>query len=179
MEQPQTNPSVNSGTPVWGLHGDLNIPCSSTAPVQKTLNAQWSHYMKKQLVLASLRAACADLSDPDLLLDDFLSHKCMLFPPRAFFAFCIFFRLTGTMTHEHIVKSYSLDWSISTSKTKSIKDIDESQVCHFDPLVSATTSCCWCHLSWGGGSTIHLWVDVNTPIAPPTSYWSKRERSCF
>lgn len=45
----------------------------------KTLNAQWSHYMKKQLVLASLRAACADLSDPDLLLDDFVYHKCMLF----------------------------------------------------------------------------------------------------
>lgn len=42
------------------------------------------------------------------------------------------------MTHEHIMKSYSasLEWSILTSKTKSIKDIDESQVCE--------SSVSWC-----------------------------------
>lgn len=57
-------PSVNSGTPVWGLHGDLNIPCSSAAPVQNAECSMIPLHIKKQFVFAFLRAACADLSKP-------------------------------------------------------------------------------------------------------------------
>lgn len=46
----------------------------------KMLNAQWSHYIKKSsLSLLSLELHALTCRSPDLLLDDFVYHKCMLF----------------------------------------------------------------------------------------------------
>lgn len=72
-------PSVNSGTPVWGLHGDLNIPCSSAAPVQNAECSMIPFHKKSSLSLLSLEPHALTCRSPDLLLDDFVYHKCMLF----------------------------------------------------------------------------------------------------